>query len=990
MSPLQMTFDFEAPDRSPMSVSSNPSMESLRPRTSDGIANKKKSTTGLAPPLLPPIPRVASREEKARSAVSYESGGSDSEGIARARKQRDDSDNVSVSSKKSGKSTRSGKSFKIFELTIDELNKPPALPISSRPASSGSDMRPGTASSMPRMEGTLFPKADIPLLPPLRTTTSSGMTMDRSFIDSRDKPFQPPVAKMRTSSTPDLLSMTKGSRNVSQKSPLSPPSATSAHSAPLSRPGFGSTTSDPTLLLRKPSNSGLPKDRAPSTLSGTTARSKNSRQASDDLPPQTIGTPYQETSMSFPMPEQVATRPTTSAGTDATIRGYPVITHHTSSQPPSKPETAKTEKRKTKFLNPVALFSRRKSAQDDVETQKEKAAQEAAIQRQKNVAMAGVKKVPDDFDPRIRGKVVHDFSAPRNGNNRQSGRSFTYNDAAEGQRNHQARLQSTNSAPLIPVLQQDGADVRQSMFSGNSNMSGTSRKSVHAPVFFEHLSEAPGASDRVNAERLENRDFLQRASHVSHTSQESAVLPPFARRSQVLDPTQAAFFVDDGSKRSSDPSSSSGQTDPNRESNTSSLSSGISPITARNSVMPQDPTRQSMSPISPTSPSTKGYLPGSRPKSMASSLLRDSTVLSADEEEEIHQQRLRSQRALSSGPPPISPPSRSAPLPPQSLSPPMTSPLLPGSQTSTPTFSNGSTPGEEQVASSVRLSKVPNAAAPKVVEKRASAAGHSKRSSSSAMPKHHVSNASRFSFQMGGGSAREEQALEEKARKVRSTMPAFAKNGKGATGGSDEDEDDYFDEDAMDDMDEMEMREEDDEDEYDDGFGAQRAMKASMLPPPASLPQPMNKATPMSVQDARLQLLVSESDGEDNDGEDEESASEGGYFDHPDFVDYAAYQHSRGHSLTNYRPIPQPGATDNQQQHQPQHQRITSDAESVLTLNTNLSPGPHGNAAFVQDGLSPHDSVPGGVGGAKPRSGFYMQPTAAGYSRSPSAHSPAS
>lgn len=998
VSPLQMTFDFELPPPSPFSHSSKPSLESLRPKTSDGLAaSSRKSNVSLAPPSLPPIPRVASRNDKAKSMVSYESGGSDSEAMSQPRKPRDDGDNVSISSKKSSKSTASRKSFKIFEMTLDELNKAPSLP--SRPASSGSSIRPGTAGAAPKMEGTLFPKVDVPVLPPLRTMASSSpVTMDRSFVDSRDKAFQPaapkiPAAQLQaSSSTPDLSSTLKGTpKNFSQKSSLSPQTPTVPSPPADARPRAGSTASGRKVLQKKSSRPDLQGKRAPSNLSGTTARSKEYTSSKDDPLTPTVGTPYAETSPAFPAPQYVATRPNT-AGAASTIAGISVPTHHTSSQPASRPDTAKAEKRKTKFLNPMAMFSRRKTAPNEVETQKELDAQEAALARQKDVAAAGVRNVPNDFDPRIRGKLVHDFSAA----NRQSVRSFTFNDAAEGLLGHQSKLQTASSPPPVPALQHDGADVRKSTFSGNSSTSGETRKSMHAPVFVEHLSDTPMGTNRMNAERAEslaNRDFLQRASHVSNVSQESAVLPPFARRSQTMDPMQAAHFHDDSSKRSSNVSSVGGTTEKYRDSAMSTLS-GVSPVTARNSVMPLDPVRQSLSPISPSSPSRAGFGGGQRPKSMASSHLRESTVF-IDDQEELPQQmpilpRPQSSEHASEGIP--SPPNRTAPPPP-----PVTSsfgPTIAISPAASPALSsNGSTPGEEQIANTVRLSKIPSSAPAKIVEKLASAVGHSKRGTGA--PKHQASNASRFSFQMGE-SAAEELALEEKARKMRSGASGFSSARGGKTRSPSEgDEDEYFDEDAIDDMDEMEMQGSPNE---SSAVSSDRHLHPAPLATTAlpahdtarstqSTVQPSQaSAGVMNVNDARLQLVVSESDGESLSGAEEESASEGGYYD---FVDYdSVSQHSRGPSISTdgrkpsvqlaQMPSPLsprlPRDVDTKAV-QPQHQRIMSD-DSALTLNTSVLPTAQSGSKILHGDSSKGESKPGSSGVAEARNRFYMQPSA--------------
>lgn len=613
------------------------------------------------------------------------------------------------------------------------------------------------------------------------------------------------------------------------------------------------------------------------------------------------------------------------------------------------------------------LLVRRRSGQDEVAVSAEKAAQAQALRRQQTLATIGVSRLPEDFDPRIRGKVVHDFSAPRHSRRNLS---YSENDAWNPR---DSQFQSTSSTPMIPALQREGAP-QQSMHS-NKASDTSSRRSLHTAMFKEHFAE-DATSTRVHAEKLENKDFLQRASQQSSVSQESAILPPFARRSQTLDPLQASYFrfssgtgimsEDEESKRSSDPSSLSGGKGP-RDSGLSS----ISPVTARSSAMVATDLRASLSPVSPTASSPGKRVSGrpvsefSRPASghndkpgneartaspkesprgspdelpvnarpFSSAFAQLPGVASiAEETPRLGQGEMPSLPART--PPEI--PARNTSRQVDALAPPPTlgSPagsIALSSRIPSPSLSIPSTQPtpEPQVAETVIVTATKAASPPKLVEKRASAVGHARRSSGA--PKHRVSNASRFSFQFGG-SAAEEQALEEKARKIGVTSREEVRSPE------EEDEEEYFDEDAMDDMDEMELQ------QTDEPVGVdEKVLGGRTLSPKArqSVAQFMYRTPTLSPgeEKQRLSMRVEQRNAEGSDGgvtEDEGSDSdEAPYWMHEDFQDYD------GDAELGQRPA-------------------------------TASSGRKGSASEL---LTRSPKV-----GDKARSGFYMQPTAAGYS----------
>ncbi|KAL8971930.1 MAG: hypothetical protein Q9183_000817 [Haloplaca sp. 2 TL-2023] len=171
-----------------------------------------------------------------------------------------------------------------------------------------------------------------------------------------------------------------------------------------------------------------------------------------------------------------------------------------------RPKTAAMPSRqgKTKFnlLNPMALLARRRSQQAVAEASSEKA--------QYKHAFPPVPRIPDDFDPRIRGKVVHDFSAPRPGSNRASIRD-------ESERQREAILYSSRRPSPNPTT---------SSADDNSPSSG---ERDHTPQFKEHFDD--------ELDSLQDGPAKQGASafmyHVSLSNPQPdphrSSLPPFAR-----------------------------------------------------------------------------------------------------------------------------------------------------------------------------------------------------------------------------------------------------------------------------------------------------------------------------------------------------------------------------------------------------------------------------------------------------------------------------
>ncbi|KAM0716451.1 hypothetical protein Q7P37_007896 [Cladosporium fusiforme] len=893
VSPLDQRFDLalDASFASPVSLNtdrSRPSADAVRTRSGDGV---RRSTVSLQPPVLPPIPRVASRNESESS--------SDSKQEQEADTTRQDQKEHTASSSQATQESAVAPVPRVDSQPSSSSAGPQAQlhsPVELLPSFTTTEQWDSFLDE-PVMEATMFPRpqasstAEIGPIqitfndhPPLRAVTALRMCFRRSRrLPHANYSIHPP--------------------RVSSAARSTPPSAASLEPA-----------------RKSPSATGT-------NYSGSTARPslQSSKSASASPLSQTIGTPYSETSAAFPAPQHVATRPKT-LGSSSTIAGVMVPTHHTNSN-------GKPEKRKTRLLNPMALLARRRSGQDAVHIPDEalRRAHEQAQARQKSVATAGIHTIPEDFDPRIRGKIVHDFNAPR------PRRTFSSNDA-DIRALSEEPLQSAGSWPAMPNAPGQDHQQRPPMHSAKTS-DVSSRHSRHTPIFVEHLYDEPGQHEQphaIQAERLENKDFLQRASHHSNPSQDSSTLPPFARRSQQMDPMQASFFRDDDSSKHSSIQSGTGIRDSTETSGTA-----ISPATARASMSPvmsdgHDKSRRPVSDMSmlggkfdiPTAShgdSNRGFASHTHTPSVSTIDENSSPRQPPGESHSSHAQKAihPALRNLISGP--------NSPKPafqdPYSA---RSSPGLDSSVTSTPE------PAVADAAVSLQQPTTP----PRLVEKRASAVGHSKRAAS-LTPKHAASNASRFSFQLDA-SAAEEKALEEKHRRMETANAERKKS----MGEQYDDEDDYFDEDAMDDEDEMEAEMRIHDNVGGNGYGGNPGDGVARF---QHQPENHVKSDASSMYD-------------DDDTVARPRNPELTYAEHPAFRGHSAVYSSRHTSMAPSSHYSGDVSGSGKESWFPQHQRFQSDA----TVTT-FADSENGQRA--------------------PRSDFYLQPHAAGYDISTGADS---
>ncbi|USP81744.1 hypothetical protein yc1106_09018 [Curvularia clavata] len=148
---------------------------------------------------------------------------------------------------------------------------------------------------------------------------------------------------------------------------------------------------------------------------------------------------------------------------------------------------------------PMSLLMRRKSAQ----TLDPLADESLVTQR----SPSNLPPMPDNYDPSIRGKIVHDFNAPR------LNRNYSYNTSSEG-----GEVQPEVARASPPKIDRE-----------------------HTPVFREHFDDDTSyeqSQAAIRAENLANKDFLARNSAHFPLPEQSPLPPMPPKTSPSLSPTQ--------------------------------------------------------------------------------------------------------------------------------------------------------------------------------------------------------------------------------------------------------------------------------------------------------------------------------------------------------------------------------------------------------------------------------------------------------------------
>ncbi|PYH84363.1 hypothetical protein BO82DRAFT_351948 [Aspergillus uvarum CBS 121591] len=158
----------------------------------------------------------------------------------------------------------------------------------------------------------------------------------------------------------------------------------------------------------------------------------------------------------------------------------------------------KSGKTRLHLLNPMSLLARRRSHQGT----------SLRTADTTNSARNLVPAIPDDYDPRIRGKIVHDFSAPR------------------PRRNHSTppvllrdTYHQSSNEPIAPCADQAAHAAQHS--------EQAKRHTQYSPVFKEHFEE-----DNQQVLQVESKAYLQSSllTDPSLAESDSRALPVFARK----------------------------------------------------------------------------------------------------------------------------------------------------------------------------------------------------------------------------------------------------------------------------------------------------------------------------------------------------------------------------------------------------------------------------------------------------------------------------
>ncbi|EKG13292.1 hypothetical protein MPH_09574 [Macrophomina phaseolina MS6] len=162
----------------------------------------------------------------------------------------------------------------------------------------------------------------------------------------------------------------------------------------------------------------------------------------------------------------------------------------------------KSGKRGLNLLNPMSLLLRRRSAQA-----LQHLSEESLVTHRNNVVPA--MSMGDDFDPSIRGNIVHDFSAPK------PRRAVSYDPYVNNNR-----------------LGISDAETRRQSRRNYDDESPSKRDRSHTPVFKENFDDNTDADDEkrklaIRAETLANQDFLARNGVPDSEPEPPA--PPFGR-----------------------------------------------------------------------------------------------------------------------------------------------------------------------------------------------------------------------------------------------------------------------------------------------------------------------------------------------------------------------------------------------------------------------------------------------------------------------------
>lgn len=153
-------------------------------------------------------------------------------------------------------------------------------------------------------------------------------------------------------------------------------------------------------------------------------------------------------------------------------------------------------KAKLNLLNPMSLLARRRSSQ--------------SVEEEEYSLNQNAPRMPDDYDPRIRGKVVHDFSAPRQGR----------------------PLSSPGINLDMTLAKLKGVSPKRNSASNQEDDSCSSVEREYIPVFKENFDDdvEPWSSDMDSPAKRRSSAFLYQVSLQTSQAPSHLSLPAFARK----------------------------------------------------------------------------------------------------------------------------------------------------------------------------------------------------------------------------------------------------------------------------------------------------------------------------------------------------------------------------------------------------------------------------------------------------------------------------
>ena len=330
-----------------------------------------------------------------------------------------------------------------------------------RPNSRRSVLPPATtpqhATSTRQYHDRAFPASEPSHLPPSRQSDSNTPSPIAS-----NPPILPPIPRVASQHESEKPEEARASKHdVEDKA-----TQISAQAMPAARP---STTSEQKGI--RPRGLSL-KDRPDEIAGSETMPEFSSRQNHSSY---TQELPQDQVTITHtPTPVQIQ-RPPNKPVPKPTEMALPLPRPNrqlSKSPPPPKPplhvksHTNPTKPAKTKFnlLNPMSLLARRRSSQAVAEASRDK------YYRTEETNVPPLR-LPDNYDPRIRGKVIHDFdSAPR------SARSGLHSEAGTPPKSANGQESQLNSHYILrgPTTDED---------------SPSSAEKEHTPVFKEHFDD---------------------------------------------------------------------------------------------------------------------------------------------------------------------------------------------------------------------------------------------------------------------------------------------------------------------------------------------------------------------------------------------------------------------------------------------------------------------------------------------------------------------